>query len=1112
MPAKVRGRFRRLQAPPSKFNVPNTFLRRNDPAFVSEESRGAQQRLERRRLKQLRGQNRPAEAGITAQVIDDGRPAIDPRLALAISELSDPDGGSYYPTAQWLTGVKQDNPDQRDAYSAEGRKQDMRGRDVQAERFFRLSENWHVSAGIQERLFGPALEMAGWEKASKLSDAATFDPRLGGKAASGRFRDPKTGKIVSYTGFMTDDLAGLDSAVRERYGADTKYMAVYHDVAQGVDTTIPVGIDDSGTIVGTEDPSDLSDARPITSVYVMPEEWRPPGASAPASNRVRELSKDIRQTQHLVAQAYATTAKAEILTSEAEALTARSVRAIQRTRLSIDPEPMPGGPSVDTPADEYQPDAAPDAEPDAMDDTQPDAAPDDAPASTLEEAVASEAAAEPEPEPEPQPEPEPEAKPEPKPEPRDGLRDTIARRLERKETNPLVRAAEAEASADMAVQRSEQAVSAARNALADVNRLETHLEQMLEKNDTPEVQEMLAQIQRVKERAQEQQDQALYASREADSVGKEAEENSEQVSKTLDDLGLPTELDKATAAQVKDQAKLPGRQEVNAAGVQLRKDTEEFIEKRHTEVMGVKPDSPKADRGEDLTPSYNPAPEPEHAGKKPPPDPKVAAGEPRPLRPHQLTLENEINENLAESPTVLAVAPTGAGKTAIFSEMTRKRLEKGQKVAVLIDGDELIQQAIETLERQTGEKVGVVQGQRREWDKNITVISHGTVVDEGVVPPESFKPNILFVDEAHHAAAEGWRSIIVKIGAPEMVGFTGTSFREDKMPLTPEPFANVVRPIAPMDLIEQGYLVPPRIENVDLTNADGEQVSIRHANNLPAIYADGVSYAMNKGRKKVVVFIGSSPTLSPIEVVERTTQELRRRGIDAGMVVSSGPSASERTKAVKDFRQLDEGVLVNYGTLTEGFDVPSTDAIILGREAESEGEIIQMIGRALRSDPENPDKRDALILNYTQRDDIPNLVHYWRIDNPDGTTLGSEDAMLQESREKAAAARRRVGGSRKTKGGITEASLNRMEAQLQQMQSREDAPEVQEMLAQIQRLKERSTEPSPDDEQQIGLRVGRKANTPDVEYAGGKKRGLRECGLHPEGRQQSAHAAEVQRR
>ena len=416
-------------------------------------------------------------------------------------------------------------------------------------------------------------------------------------------------------------------------------------------------------------------------------------------------------------------------------------------------------------------------------------------------------------------------------------------------------------------------------------------------------------------------------------------------------------------------------------------------------VSGVKADSPGADRGTDAIPTYNPTPEPTGPVPTPPPDTGPADG-PRKLRDHQEKILKEVNEGLRETDSVLTVAPTGSGKTVVLSEIARQR--KDDTIAVVIDGDELIKQAKASLERQTGEKVGVVQGDDQDWSQRITVISHGTLVGDDARPPEGYKPDLTMLDEAHHSAAPGWQSIIAKLGAPKRVGFTATPFREDMEPL---PFAKVVRPVTPADLMERGLLVPPRVEKVDLKDSEGNPVNVNRANNLPSVYADGVEQMTSRGRKKIVLFASGSPTLTPTEVVERTTEELRRRNIDAGIVVSSGPSAKEREDAVEKFRKADRGLLVNYGTLTEGFDVADTDGIIIGRNIESDGEVIQVIGRVLRT---SPGKRDGLVFDYSQRKDTQDVVNFWRIDQPSGGSIGSEGTKSpsQNLRFRSTAARR----------------------------------------------------------------------------------------------------------
>ena len=66
--------------------------------------------------------------------------------------------------------------------------------------------------------------------------------------------------------------------------------------------------------------------------------------------------------------------------------------------------------------------------------------------------------------------------------------------------------------------------------------------------------------------------------------------------------------------------------------------------------------------------------------------------------------------------------------------------------------------------------------------------------------------------------------------------------------------------------------------------------------------------------------------------------------------------------------------------LTEGTDLPHVDCIVIGRHTASESTIIQMIGRGLRTHEE---KEDCLVLEYTGRSDMNEIIHYWRLDSPE---------------------------------------------------------------------------------------------------------------------------------
>ena len=354
-------------------------------------------------------------------------------------------------------------------------------------------------------------------------------------------------------------------------------------------------------------------------------------------------------------------------------------------------------------------------------------------------------------------------------------------------------------------------------------------------------------------------------------------------------------------------------------------------------------------------------------GKVPAPPPFTPApvdvpGQPRPY-------QREILQDLdgtGDGESVLVTAPTGAGKTVILSRYIAGLRRRGKSVAVMAHTQELVSQAKATIEKTTGQPVGLVQGGSVDWSKPVTVVSHGTVADNPRdTIPETFRPDVLIIDEAHHAAADGFQNIIRAMGPRKLVGFTATPYRGDGQDLDNH-FQKTICRVETADLVKSGYLVPPTIVDVALRDKGGKSQDINDAGNLPELYAKGIAHARNQGRKKIIVFVTSGRSGRATDVVQSTTDSLAGLGLKVGEVLGS-TSGEERERAVNRFKRLKEGVLINYGTLNEGFDAPSTDAIILGRNVGSPGTLAQIVGRGMRPDPANPAKTDVLVYNYSSR-------------------------------------------------------------------------------------------------------------------------------------------------
>ena len=344
----------------------------------------------------------------------------------------------------------------------------------------------------------------------------------------------------------------------------------------------------------------------------------------------------------------------------------------------------------------------------------------------------------------------------------------------------------------------------------------------------------------------------------------------------------------------------------------------------------------------------------------------------------QETITDEARIALARSGSALVTSATGSGKTVMIAEMARRTLERGMRVQVMVNRQELVSQTAEKLLIQTGMEPGIVWRDRKEWDRPATILAQNSVMAHGI-PPEFTRPDLLVVDEAHHTVAPSWLRTIAELNPRYLLGMSATPFRTDKEPLSPDPFKEVIRTVTPMELIERDILCPAVIESPVILGPEGRPQKIGLAGNLPQIYLEAVRYAVAQGRTKIILYVSRTPESTATEIMERTRVLLTAGGITTN-VIGQGHGRRDRKRTFDSFKEAPgASCIINYQTLTEGTDLPMVDAVIIGRYTDSESTIIQMIGRGMRK---HESKRDCLVLDYTGRKDMEGIIHYWRIDEP----------------------------------------------------------------------------------------------------------------------------------
>jgi superfamily II DNA or RNA helicase len=318
-----------------------------------------------------------------------------------------------------------------------------------------------------------------------------------------------------------------------------------------------------------------------------------------------------------------------------------------------------------------------------------------------------------------------------------------------------------------------------------------------------------------------------------------------------------------------------------------------------------------------------------------------------------------------EAPAV--VAPTGAGKTVMFAELTRRLRELGERVVILVHRDELARQTRGKLVNMgvAADDVGTVKAELDEVDKPVVVASIQTLardrrlrrlLDAGPV-------DTAICDEAHHAAAASWRKVLRALGC-KRVGFSATLSRTDHLGLA-EVWDKVVFEREVLDFVRQGILAPPRGLTVRLSGfttagvkrgADGDTQAadvgqrLLDANAGPQIAQAWQEHA--PGRRTILF----APT---VETARAFAASFRSAGIATETVTGDTP-ADERQAIYHRFQTGETMVLTNCMVLTEGFDAPWAQCVINARATVNVALWIQMIGRGLRP---WPGKKDCVVLD-----------------------------------------------------------------------------------------------------------------------------------------------------
>lgn len=344
------------------------------------------------------------------------------------------------------------------------------------------------------------------------------------------------------------------------------------------------------------------------------------------------------------------------------------------------------------------------------------------------------------------------------------------------------------------------------------------------------------------------------------------------------------------------------------------------------------------------------------------------------LRPYQQEAKDAIFDQWASGVNkTLLVLPTGCGKTIVFAKVTEDCVRNGDRVLILAHRGELLEQAADKIMQTTGLNCAVEKAEQSclgSWFR-ITVGSVQSLMRETRLArfPEEYFDTII-IDEAHHCISDSYQRVLHHFPEAKVLGVTATPDRGDMKNLG-QVFESLAYEYTLPRAIKEGYLSPIKAVTiplrVDLTGVGVQSGDFKAGDlgtaldpYLEQIAAEMENYCMEK---KTVVFLP----------LVKTSQKFRDILVSHGFRAAEVNGESQnRAEVLRDFAAGKYNVLCNSMLLTEGWDCPDVDCVVVLRPTKVRSLYCQMVGRGTRL---APGKEHLLLLDFLWHTERHELCH-----------------------------------------------------------------------------------------------------------------------------------------
>ncbi len=366
------------------------------------------------------------------------------------------------------------------------------------------------------------------------------------------------------------------------------------------------------------------------------------------------------------------------------------------------------------------------------------------------------------------------------------------------------------------------------------------------------------------------------------------------------------------------------------------------------------------------------------------------------LRPYQNEAKDAVfGEWEKGTRRTLLVLPTGCGKTIVFAKVAEECVRKGRRVLILAHRVELLEQAADKIAAATGLGCATEKAEESCLDSwfRIVVGSVQTMMRDrrlGQFPEDYF--GTIIIDEAHHCLSDSYQKILDHFQDANVLGVTATPDRGDMRNLG-QYFESLAYEYTLPKAIREGYLCPIKALTLPL-KIDMSWVGVQAGDFKASEIGTALDPYLGQIAEEMKQHCQGRKTVVFLPLV-KTSQKFRDILIGHGFRAAEvNGESSDRAEVLAAFSRGEYDVLCNSMLLTEGWDCPAVDCIVVLRPTKIRSLYCQMVGRGTRL---CEGKDHLLLLDFLWHTDRHELCHPAALICQDGEVAKQMTANIKEA-------------------------------------------------------------------------------------------------------------------